>query len=309
MKDAYLQMAIPQEKIEQGAKRLYTCLESALAEKKGCCIGRNGSTELTTLFYFDRYRILNTQIGFNLQRYSGIFPPNVPVVDEWIQIYKQSLQQIDEEPIVAGWFEGLAPYEKVLLEDLCPKAAHIPLRSLEPYYVAPSMRWTNLLAGKRVAVVSSFANTIASQVSRARDIWGEDSESLLPSTTTWVPIQTGFPPTIAKGKLEWPEGCSTWKEAVDWLEQQVLVAKADVCLIGCGGLGMILGTRLKQKGIPCVVLGGAIQVLFGIKGQRWQAHSVIGKFWNDAWVWPSVSETPGGSGKIEGGCYWNPTKE
>jgi hypothetical protein len=302
-------MAVPQEKIDKGAQLLYKCLESALTEKKGCCIGRNGSTELSTLFFNDRDRIVNTQIAVNLERYSGVFPAKVSVVEDWIQVYKQTLQQIQDEPIVAGWFEGLASYEQVLLDKLCPKAPRIPLRSLEPYYVAPSMRWTNLLAGKKVAVVSSFAQSIASQVQKANDIWGDGYESLLPSTTTWIPIQTGFPSFIARGKLEWPVGCLSWKEAIGWLEQQVLEAKADVCLIGCGGLGMILGARLKKHGIACVVLGGAIQVLFGIKGQRWQNHSVIGKFWNDAWVWPSASETPGSSGKIEGGCYWNPNKE
>jgi hypothetical protein len=52
------------------------------------------------------------------------------------------------------------------------------------------------------------------------------------------------------------------------------------------------------------VLGGATQVLFGIKGKRWETHDVISKFWTDAWVWPSLEETPGGAGDIEGGCYW-----
>jgi hypothetical protein len=39
-------------------------------------------------------------------------------------------------------------------------------------------------------------------------------------------------------------------------------------------------------------------------GNRWANHSVISKFWNDAWVWPSEEETPRGAAKIEGGCYW-----
>lgn len=67
---------------------------------------------------------------------------------------------------------------------------------------------------------------------------------------------------------------------------------------------MPLAGRLKELGLPCVVLGGAIQVLFGIKGNRWANHSVISKFWNDAWVWPSEEETPRGAAKIERGCYW-----
>ena len=63
-------------------------------------------------------------------------------------------------------------------------------------------------------------------------------------------------------------------------------------------------TFLLAAGIGAIVMGGAIQCLFGIKGRRWETHSVIGKFWNDAWVWPAEGETPVGAVTIEGACYW-----
>jgi hypothetical protein len=72
---------------------------------------------------------------------------------------------------------------------------------------------------------------------------------------------------------------------------------------------MIIGAALKEAGVVCIVMGGAIQVFFGIKGERWANHDVIRGFWNDQWVWPSVDETPGGAKDVEGSCYWssNPT--
>ena len=95
-----------------------------------------------------------------------------------------------------------------------------------------------------------------------------------------------------------------WKEAVDSLILEVLKTNAEVVLIGCGGLGMPLAAELKKRGLVCVVLGGAIQNLFGIKGKRWEQHPVIGGFWNDAWVSPSEDEIPAQASLIEGGCYW-----
>jgi hypothetical protein len=292
--------------IEEGAALLISCLQSALAEKKGCLIGRNGSTELTTLYNFEMAPMYANQLAKSLERYSGVFPANLSTLTKWAVQYRKALSAIDEEPIVAGWYQSMASYEYGLLRFTCPKAPIMPLRCLEPYYVSPELRWTNCLAGKRVAVVSSFSKTILNQIPKAKEIWGEYSESLLPSSATWIPIQTGFPPELARGSVEWPAECSSWDLAVQWLEKEVLAVQADVCLIGCGGLGMILGAQLKEKGVACIVMGGAIQVLFGIKGQRWQSHSVISTFWNDAWVWPSEDETPGGNKKIEGGCYWNP---
>ena len=67
---------------------------------------------------------------------------------------------------------------------------------------------------------------------------------------------------------------------------------------------MLIGSELKQRGVIAIVLGGATQVLFGIKGMRWATHSVISEFWNEAWVWPKQSETPLGASSIEGACYW-----
>jgi hypothetical protein len=85
---------------------------------------------------------------------------------------------------------------------------------------------------------------------------------------------------------------------------EVVSQGARFALIGCGGLGMPIAKALKERGVIAIVLGGAIQVLFGIKGKRWKTHEVISTFWNDAWVWPSEAETPMNAQSIEGGCYW-----
>jgi hypothetical protein len=166
------------------------------------------------------------------------------------------------------------------------------------------LRWTSLLENKRVAVVTSFAATVSSQIARRRQIWGSDAATLLPKTTEWVPIQTGYSPALAQGRAAWPSSIATWQDAIAYLTEKVVESGASICIIGCGGLGMILGAELKKKGLQCIVLGGATQVLFGIKGRRWENHSIISKFWTDAWVWPSLDETPGGAASIEGGCYW-----
>ena len=49
--------------------------------------------------------------------------------------------------------------------------------------------------------------------------------------------------------------------------------------------------------------GGATQLLFGIKGFRWD--SVLEKtFYNEHWIRPDSSERPKGAEKVEGACYW-----
>ena len=256
-------------------------------------VSRNGSTEMESIFYY-----LNP---VHLQR-AGIFPAGQNVIIEWRNEYMSTFKNLNI--CATGWFTPYAEKEIALIAKKAPDALQIPLRGLEPYYVSPKHRWTKELAGKRVAVVSSFANTAVKQTEHAEKIWGADFETLLPSTTTWVPIVTGFPPSIAFGRAEWPTGTVSWKEAVSGVVQQIIDSHVDIVLIGCGGLGPIIADACRANGMGAIVVGGAIQVLFGIKGKRWQNHSVISTFWNDAWVSPASDETPFGARDIEGGCYW-----
>jgi hypothetical protein len=282
--------------VSKGAASVYLCLSG----NAPCLIGRNGTIELQVLHGGAADPSLRKQ----LELHAGVFPSTEESVGAWIRAYKAALNVIDTEPIVAGWYPPLKAAEESLLKQNCFSESFIPLRSLEPYYVSEMLRWTSLLEGKRVAVVTSFAATVSSQIARRRQIWGGDAATLLPRTTEWVPIQTGYSPALAQGRAAWPSSIATWQEAITYLTEKVIESGASICIIGCGGLGMILGAELKKKGLQCIVLGGATQVLFGIKGRRWENHSIISKFWTDAWVWPSLDETPGGAASIEGGCYW-----
>ena len=54
-------------------------------------------------------------------------------------------------------------------------------------------------------------------------------------------------------------------------------------------------------------LADATQILFGIKGRRWEAYPEnVERLSNDAWIRPSSEETPSAAGRVEDGCYWQP---
>jgi hypothetical protein len=65
-----------------------------------------------------------------------------------------------------------------------------------------------------------------------------------------------------------------------------------------------IAAALKQAGCIAIHTGGATQILFGIKGRRWDSHSIISKFYNDAWVRPAAHEIPEQAAAIENGCYF-----
>lgn len=290
--------------VEEGASVICKTIEQALKDNTGCLIGRNGTIEMQVLFskMQNPNASIASHLASTLELHAGIWPPTDYHIQNW---YLDTLHAIrSSDVLVAGWYEPLAALEGQLLDTVNPSSPRIPLRSLEPYYVPPEKRWTQLLAGQRVAVVSSFAETAHKQIRKAEDIWPHLSESLLPSHATWIPIRTGYAPVLARGRAEWPTHIQNSEKAAADVVYRVMEAKARIAIIGCGGLGMPIASELKRRGVIAIVLGGATQVLFGIKGRRWETHSVIKHFWNEDWAWPAEEETPGGAKQIEGGCYW-----
>ena len=267
-------------------------------------VGRNGTIELETLLFYTKNRgageAYPKHMLDRLERHAGVWPATLASVDAWAKEYVNSLYLLDAA--AAGWFKPLANDELEMMAKLAPQATLMPLRALEPYYVEPPLRWSAALAGKKVAVVTSFAVTAQGQIGKR--LW-DAQESLLPPTTEWSFIRSGYCPSVAgSSPCGWPEGINSWQAAVEYLVDAVRFTGASVALIGCGGIGMLVAARLRRIGISAIVMGGAVQVLFGIRGRRWQTHPVIGDFWTYDWVAPSEEETPDAARSIEGGCYW-----
>jgi hypothetical protein len=281
------------EKIKNG-------IQQALTDKTGFLVSRNGTIEMEVLLSRHKGLQLEPRQALLLERNAGIFPTTPASVGTWVLKTLAAIQ--DSDLLVAGWYKPIAAHELDFLRAIGKRGPYLPLRALEPYYVPEAYQWTAALEGRRVAVVSSFAETACAQASRSDAVW--NGRAILPKAT-YLPVVTRYSPRLAQGTAEWPDTVTSWETAVTNVVNRVMAQNAEIVLIGCGGLGAIIGHELRMRGKICIVMGGAIQVLFGIKGRRWQSHSIISSFWNDAWVWPRLEDTPRGAEEIEGGCYWN----
>jgi len=280
------------EKIKNG-------IQAALTEKRGFLVGRNGTIEMEVLLSRHNGMQLEPRQILQLERNAGVFPTTTTSILSWIRKTLAAIQ--DSDLLVAGWYKPIATYELDFLRDIGKRGPYLPLRALEPYYVPEAYQWTSALEGRRVAVVSSFAETACLQAGNATAVWS--GRAVLPKAT-YLPVETRYSPRLARGRAEWPDTVTSWDVAVAHVVNRVMEQNAEIVLIGCGGLGMVIGHELRMRGKVCIVMGGAIQVLFGIKGQRWQNHSIISTFGNDAWVWPRFEDTPGGADEVENRCYW-----
>jgi hypothetical protein len=168
-----------------------------------------------------------------------------------------------------------------------------PWNSTEPF--------SKLFAGQHLTVISAFADTIKQQWPKRNQIW---PNGLLPDVAELTTIRTGFSPRIAgsNNRCRWPQHVRSWSDAVQHVVEQV-PQTSRIVLVGCGAIGMPVAHELKHRGHIVIVMGGAMQLLFGIKGRRWSTWS-IAEQWNDAWTSPQAHEKPAAANLIEAGCYW-----
>lgn len=292
--------------VEEGSKKILDGIHKSLASDTGFLVGRFGTIEFETCWEITRdKRPLEQDMRIVLEMNAGVFPSSIESIQNWVSMTKEAFHSADI--LATGWYPPIVKKELKLLEEWGSTAEHILLRSLEPYYSKDEYRWSNGLSGQKVCVVSSFADTIQKQIAKGeKSVWPTSNETIWPSSTKWSYVNTGYSPAMSRGKASWHESPSSWKEAVTYVVQRVMETDARIVLIGCGGLGMIIGHELKRRGKICIVMGGAIQVFFGIKGGRWKSHEFISKLWNEEWVYPSDKETPGACSAVENSCYWKP---
>ena len=257
-------------------------------------IGKIGSGEMAALRHYWRLADVHGHCeawgweAKNLYRIAGVYPPEPAVFSRFCRIYAEALTHLD---VLAVWFNF---GENAARKRLAPNATLIDLMALEPFY--HERPWSRHLAGKRVLVVSPFTETILAQFPRRREVWRKKPD-VLPD----FELLTLRSPQSA---FLTPPAYPDWFTALDAMRTQMDGLRFDVAIVGAGAWSIPLVAHAKSRGAWAIHLGGGAQLLFGIKGGRWEKSPQVTTFYNDAWTRPSASETPAEFQKIEGGCYW-----
>jgi len=292
---------------QDGAKAIV----QRIHKKTPFAVGKLGTSELNALWFYISYRIPIVKSSYpqiimtHMTVNAGLFPATNEALDAWADhMLKHVLPNLD---IIAEWTK--TNQERLVLNMVAPYSTRVPLRSLEPYYEAdPTDRWTyNISESTKVAVISPFAQTIKEQWQHQKSIW--PNTPVWPSTLTIIPIQCGYSPSLQSNQTSpnaWPIDIQKagWDAAVHSMVAAAADSGSTLAIVGAGCLSLPIVAGLKAKGITGIHMGGATQILFGIKGRRWLSHEIISRLFNDAWVFPSANEVPDGAGRVEGSCYW-----
>lgn len=237
--------------------------------------------------YFEKRGLVDE----SLFTHAGVYPSTRLLAKEFASRYVLAL---NSSSIVAKFGSVRRDEEQFLLERCCEHATVVDNRAVEPFYFRKP--WSKHLRGRRVLVVHPFAETIRNQQHKALF----KDETLLPPFE--IVLVQSFQ-TIAGA----PKPHASWLESLEALKNEVdSVAPFDVALLGCGAYGLPLMYHiLAEHRRPAIYVGGALQVLFGIKGRRWADRPDFAtRFFNQEWVWPLNETVPPGCDAIENCAYY-----
>lgn len=250
---------------------------------------RFGWTELSTMKAYEFNRPKNKRIHCmkNLCLASGFFPEVEEYGWRFLNLMQACCKDID-------FLRKMnAPYENYFIRKYMRKSVTITGDIMEPWCL--DNPWSVALEGKKVLVVHPFHKTIQQQYGKREFLFGDSP--ILPDfhLITYKSVQT-------MGN-EVDSRFSDWFAALSFMINEIKNIDFDIAIVGCGAYGLPLASAIKRMGRQAIHMGGATQVLFGIKGQRWLDDANVVNIINESWVWPLDEETPRSAADIDGGYF------
>lgn len=294
---------------EENPDNVSDMIYNLLSEEKPCMIARFGSTEMSAIINYlgvnsQQHSIIkfikgeqpewwwNKNIMNQMQQWSGFFPPTPDNMQRFGRLMLDDSKEVD---LLGSWLRQ----ESLLTDYLTSCSKYVWLDFLIPFLAENP--WSRILEGKKVLVVHPFAETIIKQYNKKEKLF--NNPNVLPTfkkITVLKAIQS-----LGGDNSEF----QNWFEALQWMKDKMDESDYEICLIGCGAYGFPLAAHAKRQGKKAIHLGGALQLLFGIRGRRWENPNLnkgydISSYMNDYWVRPSIEEKPNKSENVENACYW-----
>ena len=299
---------LPPLECEEDLDKANQMIYNLLVSDKPCMIGRFGAFEMSvcTNYHFikqGRQSILkyiqgeggewwwNEHTLSQMTSNAGFWPATHKNAEKFAECYIDGSRNID---VLGSWIQSEAYFDKEL-----SNATKVHLFALEPFF--SNYPWTRALKDKKVLIIHPFIETIKSQYLKRDHLFV--NKEILPSfdILLYKSIQS----------IGGNSNYSDWFEALDKMKKDIDMINFDIAVVGCGAYGLPLAAHIKRTGRKSVHMGGVTQILFGIRGARWEKpvptmckYGYYPDLMNEYWVRPGDDEKPKTANKVEGGCYW-----
>jgi hypothetical protein len=276
---------------------------AALDERRGFAAGKLGGSEQAWMLREvvrgrerdpRRLRAFDAALGFRSLRHAGIWPTDARFQERFSDEFAAACAELDAIGLFADAYDAALE----LLSHHRPPGRLMRFEDQEPPPDAARDCWLEHLRNRRVLLVCPFAELLRERA--RRDVyeatWKRTGKRWFePASVDAVELPYGFEPATQ-------ERFATALDLLADVDGRVAAREFDVALIATGGLGIPLAARIKRRGGVAISLGGHLQVLFGVRGDRWRERPEWEERFTDAWI--DVPERHRPDPALTGEDYW-----
>jgi hypothetical protein len=290
-----------------GRERFAADIRRAVAQRVPYATGKAGISEQAILRYPmvlaterdpRRRRAFELALGVKSLPLSGIFPSDPEFQRRFASFYSERLAEADSLGLVPATYDN----ELELLRWHHYRGEVLEYVDQEPDRSIPADDagcWLPALRGRDLLLVCPFAELLRERATEStfEAIWAKTGKRWFkPRSVSAIEFPYGYEP-------ETQERYADALELLAEIEQQMASRAFDVALIAAGGLGLPLAVFAKRLGKVGISLGGHLQIVFGVHGERWlQRPDWRRDYFNDAWI--RVPERYRPDMRFTAGDYW-----
>jgi len=265
---------------------------------------------LSLMLLYDRHgtkgieRFLKASRCNDLHRLNGVYPLDLEVLSRFCMEYITALKLCN---YIGCWKKDFVP-EQYLVQRFCLNKQFYLGSKINGINTAghygglvwfDRVNWYDKLRNKKILIISLHSEAMKKQWLN-NHVFKAHSRTLTQQSAN---IQLEFlKPPMSGG---WLTPHQSWMESLSVLKEEVGEAHSrfnfDLALVSCGGYGAPICSYISESLNKSVFyVGGALQLYFCIKGNRWSQN----KIYNQYWASVSPDKIPINHHQVERGAYW-----
>lgn len=286
-------------------------LKTAIEKNIGYATGKNGNSQQYWNYYeiflkkeMDRDKIRQYEEKFehHFLKNTGIFPCTPDFILKYSKFYIAHVRNLD----CLGVFpEVCYPRELEMIKYYKLKNKLTHYRNQEPDRSSPSNEkncYLQYFQDKKILLICPFAGLLKERATKEifEGVWSKTGKKwFYPKSVDALEFPYGFSPETHK---KYPTALDLFEHITTEIDKKDF----DIALIAAAGLAIPIASYVKSIGKIGIDLGGHLQVLFGVLGERWRrwGEPWKKKYITDWWIDMPVKYRPKETDVCDKGAYW-----
>ena len=288
-------------------KNFIHALRRAIQNEAGYAAGKIGPTAQYMLRYeimlsgkhnSDEIRAFEKGLEFQCLKQQGLFPSDPGFYLRYSAFYVKHVRNLDCLGIC------FYPEELQLVKHHRMNNKLIHYVKQEPDRSVPNNDnncYLQYFREKKILIICPFGQLLSERATKEifEGVWSKTGKRwFYPQNVDGLEFPYGF-------SAETHKKYATVLDLLDDITCQVAKRDFDIALIGAAGLAIPIASFIKDMGKVAIDLGGHLQVVFGVMGERWRVREDWREpYFNDWWIDMPEKYRPKERDVCDSGAYW-----